>query len=295
MPKNLSKRTPLESAPGRTIYLHHYAADNPDKVVIMAPAMAVPHSYYADFCAWLATQGFHVIGFDYYGIGLAQEQSLRHFDSSVTEWATLDAQAVLDQCLQDFPKLPVVWFAHSIGGQLFGMLQHTEQVERMVTVATGTGYWRDMQPGLKYKSWFLWRAIVPWLLPVVGYFPGARLGIVGNVPKSAMAQWRRWCLNSDYLVGAENLYQSYAQVETPIISLAFSDDEMLTYRNIDSMHNFYKNAPQRRLRFAPEDFDLDSIGHFAIFRPRYQKLWAELLLPQLSAERPKEPANPGVE
>lgn len=295
MPKNLNKRIPLDTAPGRTIYLHHYPADNASKVVIMAPAMAVPHSYYADFCSWLSRQGYHVIGFDYYGIGLAQEDSLRHFDSSVTDWATLDAQAVLDKCRTDYPELPVVWFAHSIGGQLFGMLKHTDQVERMITVATGTGYWRDTKPSLKYKSLLLWWAIVPWLLPLVGYFPGARLGIVGNVPKSAMAQWRRWCIHPDYLVGAEHLYQTYAAVETPIISIGFSDDELLTYRNIDAMHDFYRSAPQRRLRVEPADFDLTSIGHFALFRPRFEKLWTELLLPQFTAELPTDRAMPGVE
>lgn len=285
MPKKLSKPFTLESAPGRHITVHHFSADNAEKVVIMAPAMAVPQSYYHDFCQWLAQQGYHVLSFDYYAIGASQGEQLRQVDSNITDWARYDAQAVLNYALNQF-TVPVVWFAHSIGGQLFGMLEGHEQVERMVTVATGTGYWRDTKPSLKYKSWVLWHGIVPWLLPLVGYFPGARLGIVGNVPRSAMAQWRKWCLHPDYLVGAENLYQRYAEVSTPIISLAFSDDELLTPRNITAMHDFYANAPQRRHFVAPAQLEVEAIRHFSLFRPRAQSIWEKLLAPQLTATLP---------
>ncbi|RUO58598.1 serine aminopeptidase domain-containing protein [Pseudidiomarina insulisalsae] len=286
MPKKSSNSFSLMTAPERTIQVQHYRSENPRKLVIMAPAMAVPHSYYREFCQWLTTQGYDVLGFDYYGIGASQPGSLRKIDSSITDWARFDAQCVLNYALDNFPALPTVWFAHSIGGQIFGMLERHDEVERMVTVATGTGYWRETQTGLKYKSWLLWRGIVPWLLPLVGYFPGERLGIVGNVPRSAMAQWRQWCLHPDYLVGAEQLYERYAGVETPIISLAFSDDELLTRRNITAMHDFYRNAPQRREFVTPADCGVARIGHFALFRPRAQQLWQQLLAPQINAALP---------
>lgn len=287
MPKNLSNAFQLTTAPGRQISVHHYPAEHAQKVVIMAPAMAVPHSYYRAYCEWLAAQGYHVLGFDYYGIGVSGNGTTKQRNSSITEWAHHDAQAVLNHALDNYPDLPTVWFAHSIGGQIFGLLERHQEVERMITIATGTGFWRDTQPKLKYSSWLLWRGIVPWLVPLAGYFPGQRLGMIGDVPKSAMLQWRRWCLHPDYVVGAEHAYQRYAAVRTPIISLSFSDDELLTARNIQAMHDFYKNAPQQRIEVRPEQFQLEQLGHFGIFRPHAEQLWRELFAPQLQTPLPQ--------
>lgn len=299
MPKNSSKRQALDSAPNRTIYIHEYSCEQPRKVVIMAPAMAVPHSYYASFCQWLAQQGYHVIGFDYYGIGLAQEESLRHFDSSILDWARLDAQAVIEYACQrantDFSAAPVVYLAHSISGQLSGLLQGTERLERIITVASGVGYWRGMPRAMKYKSLVLWWLLVPWVVPLFGYFPGARLGIVGNVPRTAMLESRRWCLQPDYLIGAENLYHEYAQLQTPIISLSFSDDELLAKRNIDHLHQFFKQAPLRRVHLTPDEVGVPRIGHFGLFRPRAEQVWREVLAPQLEVAVPTAPLTLGVE
>lgn len=270
------KRITLNTAPQRDIVAYQWQAEAPRAVIIMAPAMAVPQAYYQHFCNWLAAQGFHVISFDYYGIGASVDKPLSQLSTSITDWATYDAAAIIDYATSNYPQLPLLWFAHSIGGQLFGMIPNHNAVQHMITVATGTGFWKDTKPQLKYKSWLLWRAITPWLIPLRGYFPGRALGIVGNVPAKAMQQWRRWCLHPDYLVGAENLYQRYAEVKTPITSLAFSDDELLTERNITAMHNFYKTAVQQRHLITPEQIGTQRIGHFSVFRPSYQAYWPEL-------------------
>lgn len=271
------QRIALKTAPGRTVIAYQWQAQRaPRAVIILAPAMAVPQAFYQHFCNWLAQQGFHVVSFDYYGIGASVDKPLSQLSTTITDWATYDAAAVIDYAASEFSTLPLIWFAHSIGGQLFGLIPNRAAVHHMITVATGTGFWKDTTPQLKYKSWLLWRAITPWLIPLLGYFPGRALGIVGNVPAEAMQQWRRWCLHPDYLVGAENCYQHYAEVTTPITSLAFSDDELLTQRNITAMHDFYANAPQQRHVITPQQIGTASIGHFAVFRSVYQPHWPAL-------------------
>src|SRR3954465_5709929 len=118
-----------------------------------------------------------------------------------------------------------------------------------------------------------------------GYFPGRRLRKVGARPRGVVAQWRRWCLHPDYAVGVEGepVRAQFAAVRTPILSLSFTDDEMMSERNTESLHGFYINAPRVRLRIAPADGDEPRIGHFGFFKPRFEpSLWRRYLLPALA-------------
>ncbi len=100
-----------------------------------------------------------------------------------------------------------------------------------------------------------------------------------------MAQWRRWCLNREYAVGVEGeaIRAQYAAVRTPIVSLSFADDEMMSARNTESIHGFYCGAPRTMKRIAPQDIGAPRIGHFGFFRTAYEaSLWRAYLLPEIS-------------
>ncbi|RUO41275.1 alpha/beta hydrolase [Pseudidiomarina aestuarii] len=280
----------LETETNRVIAVQHWPQPVPEQVIIMAPAMGVPQSYYQNFCQWLAQQGRAVISFDYFGIGASLQGPLKQQHTTIREWAELDAAAVIAHTQQLYPTASIIWFAHSVSGQLFGMIPNYSAVDRMITVATGSGYWRENTPQLKPKAWLLWHIIAPLTLPMFGYFPGDKLGIVGNLPGAAMRQWRRWCLHPEYLIGVEGEAnrQRYAKISTPITSISFSDDELLSQRNIHAMHDAYVNAPQQRLCIEPQSVGLERIGHFGFFRQRLAgSSWDELILPHLSNSSPE--------
>ena len=91
-----------------------------------------------------------------------------------------------------------------------------------------------------------------------------------------MKQWRRWCLDREYLVGAQgaDVRRDYAALTTPILSLSFTDDEYMSARNIESIHGFYASAPREMRRLHPRDVGEKRIGHFGFFRRRLaDKLW----------------------
>jgi predicted alpha/beta hydrolase len=155
----------------------------------------------------------------------------------------------------------------------------------MVTVATGSGYWRENSPPLRRTAWWLWYVIAPLSVRLFGYFPGKRLRKVGDLPRGVMQQWRRWCLNREYAVGAEGdqVRTLYASVNLPIVSLSFTDDEYMSARNTASIHSFFVNAPLKMKRIAPSDIGAGRIGHFGFFRPTFEgSLWRSHLLPELS-------------
>src|SRR5262249_46648855 len=156
--------------------------------------------------------------------------------ASLTTWAEQDCAAMVDLAVQRSQGHPILWMGHSLGGQLFGMIPNRDRVKAVLTVACGTGYWLHNVWELRMRVWFLWYVVVPVLLAFCGCFPGRKLGMVGDLPAGVMEQWRRWCLVPDYMVEAEGLRDTYAQVRQPILSMSFTDDEMMSKTNIERLH-----------------------------------------------------------
>jgi predicted alpha/beta hydrolase len=182
------------------------------------------------------------------------------------------------------PQPPLYWIGHSLGGQILALVPNKHSVAKAVTVATGSGYWLENVPSLRLKVWWLWYVLTPIALRVCGYFPGRALRKVGDLPKGVMAQWRRWCLDPEYAVGAEGdaVRAEYAAVRAPIVSISFEDDEMMSARNTESIHSFYTSAPRTLKRIAPRDIGVARIGHFGFFRAAFEfSLWRPHLLPEL--------------
>ncbi|RUO79546.1 alpha/beta hydrolase [Pseudidiomarina taiwanensis] len=279
----------IHSAAERIITLRHYhgsreRGETPKKTLILGPALGVPQRFYQTFCGWLVSAGYQVVSFDYYGIGDSRHGSLRRQDTGVLQWGELDAQAVIDWTERHCQSSKLVWFAHSVSGQLFGFIPRTDAIAEVITIATGSGYWRENTPALKPKAWVLWNILVPVLVPLFGYFPGQRVGIVGDIPKTAMWQWRRWCLHQDYILGVEDdhIRARFAAVKQPLQSVHIADDEMLTERNVAQVHDFYVNAKQQRMIYHAQQFGLERLGHFDIFRQsKTGKVWSQLYLPLL--------------
>jgi predicted alpha/beta hydrolase len=209
----------------------------------------VAQDYYRPFASWLARQGFTAATFDYRGTGLSRPRELRGFKADIFDWARLDCAAMIDA----LPR-PLYWIGHSLGGQILPLVPNKDAVKKAVTVATGSGYWREA------------------------------LRMVGDLPKGVMAQWRRWCLDPQYAVGAEGdaVRAEYAAVRSPIVSISFSDDEMMSARNTESIHSFYTGAPRTLKRIEPRDVGVARIGHFGFFRAAFESsLWRPHLLPEL--------------
>lgn len=259
-------------------------AREPRAGVLVVPAMGVTQIYYAPFAQWLAAQGYLVATFDYRGVGQSRHGSLRKLSADILDWARLDCAAMIDALAVRAPGRPLHWVGHSLGGQILPFVPNRERIARVVTVATGSGYWRENTASLRRVSWWLWFFVAPLSVRLFGYFPGKRLRKVGDLPRGVMEQWRRWCLDPEYAVGVEGdkARALYAAVQTPIVSLSFTDDEFMSLRNTESIHGQYANAHRTMKRIAPKEIGEKRIGHFGFFRPKFEcSLWREYLLPEL--------------
>lgn len=275
----------LDNGKGHNLSSHWFhPAGEARGVVLIVPAMGVEQRFYAAFAQWLAEHGFVTVTFDYVGMGLSRQGPLRDLNVDVIGWGRHDCSAMLDAVTAAAGTLPVFWIGHSLGGQILPFVRGSERIRRAFTIATGSGYWRENTRSLRNRAWLLWYLIAPLVTPLAGYFPGQRLGMVGDLPRGVIEQWRRWCLHPEYAVGAEGdgVREAYSAVRTPITAISFTDDEMMSGRNTESLHGFYRAAPQTAKRIAPTQIGVERIGHFGFFRSQFaESLWAPYLLPDL--------------
>lgn len=257
-------------------------AQRPRATVLIACAMGVKQDYYSDFAAWLARQGYAALTFDYRGVGASRPEAMRHslrgFDADLFDWAD-DVDAAIEHLTRIAPEAPLYVVGHSLGAQLPGMLKHRDRIAGLVSIAAGSGYWRDNAPSLKRLALYFWHVVVPLATPLFGYFPGARLRKVGDLPRGVIWQWRRWCLNPRYHVGAEGeaVRQQFAAARFPVVALSMTDDELLTERSTRVLIDCYENAPRELQRITPADANGRRIGHFGFFRAQFEAtLWTRV-------------------
>jgi len=265
---------------------------SPKTGVVIAPAMAVPQSFYAAFARYLAEQGHTVWTFDYRGTGESLAGSMRGAKANLTDWCTRDYDAVIRLAADSLPGKPVFALGHSFGGQCAPLLPSRDLLAGLINVAVGSGSGRHTQPDIRRKAPFMWHLMVPILCPLVGYFPGARLGVIGDVPTGAMKQWRRWCLTPDYiLTGEPGAREAYASARYAVLALTIADDDLLLEAGSRMLHDGYKQRPVDYRIIDAAKVGMNRIGHFGFFKPQSaEKLWP--MISQWLEERRHEP-HPG--
>jgi len=252
--------------------------------VLLVGAMGVPQRFYSALAAWLAEQGYLTVTFDFGGIGESRDQPLKSFATDILTWGRVECPVVLDFLHQQAGDLPLFWLAHSLGGQIFPLAHNRHLIRRMIAVATGSGYWGYYNPPLRYYSWWLWHVLVPVAVRLTGYFPGQRLRKLSDLPAGVIRQWRRWCLDPEYLLGVEGpaVVSAFQSVTQPVTFISLSDDEYLSHRSTEKLLACFNNASVNHLHVDPVDFGLQSIGHFGFFKsPAKEHLWRTVLLPEL--------------
>jgi len=271
---------------GRALAAYRFDAEGPVKGnVIIAAAMAVPQSFYAAFARHLANCGYTAWTFDYRGIGESLTGSLRHVKADLSDWLTQDYDALLHKVNEISPELPLFVVGHSFGGQVAPLLPSRERLAGLVNIAVGSGSMRHIMPRVRRSAPLMWHVLAPVLCPIFGYFPGARLGVIGDLPSGAMFQWRRWCLTPDYLLtGEPGAREAYASADYPVLALNFADDEMLLEDGSRLIHGAYRKRPVDYRLLEPAQYKLSRIGHFGFFKPQSEAALWPLVIEWLDRE-----------
>ena len=249
-----------------------------DRIIVFASAMGTKQVFYSKLSSYLAENGYSVITFDYQGIGLSKEGSLRGQKITIEEW-TQNTEDVIDfaESLKSNEHAKLFYLCHSLGGQIFGLITNSNKITAAAMYTSQNGYWRYYFNKTFYI--FFWYMMVPPLVFLFGYFPFKLLRGGEDLPKQIMKSWKKWCTSKDYFFDDPSVLatKNFSLFTGPIRTHSFTDDGWATKPAVESMVSHFTNAKVEHLHISPSEYGLKSINHFGFFREKSKALWEELV------------------
>jgi predicted alpha/beta hydrolase len=242
----------------------------PAGAVLINSATAVPRKIYRGFAAYLASQGFAVVTYDYRGTGGSRPASLRGFKARMRDWAALDVAGAIDHMRMVWPKLPLGVVGHSFGGQALGLTPNNNEISRALLVAAQAGYWRLFHSPERYRVYAMLRLLGSPITRMLGYMLG-RLGIGEDLPRDVFLEWTSWVMKPRYFFDDVTLQalENFPHYRGALRAICLADDPWATPTAVDLLCSGFTNAT-----VEPADAGVPEIGHFGFFRPAHRDtLW----------------------
>lgn len=250
-------------------------------LIILHEGTALPKKLYQPYARFLAEQGYAVICYDYRGVGKSKPKKLKGFEASIIDWAQKDMVGVIDWATQQYPKHKKYIIAHSMGGQIIGLVKNINQIERIVTIASSYGNWRNFTGNFKYQAIFFWSVLLPVFTKLYGYFPASKLGMGADWTKGVAKNWFDWCKSNkphSQLMEEANIPHYYHQFKVPIKAFIMADDYMATPKTIPLYQKDFASTQLNVEIVHPKAYNRDKIGHFGFFSEKNKEvLWQKPL------------------
>lgn len=251
-------------------------------VVLVSGGTGISCLFYRHFAAWCARKrGAACLIYDYRDFGLSAKNPVAKSPVQLSDWALEDQSAAIRFMLDRFGGHKVTLVGHSLGGM---MLQYQSarfpgQIERAITVASGTGYW------LGHPWWYLpmavafWHVLGPVTVAALGFLRGGWFGLGTDMPSGVFFQWRRWCTSAEFYradIGRQLPSTAVpAPVSFPVRMFAFDDDYMIPAGPVRALSRFF-SGDVTVVEISPKDHGLKRIGHVHAFARSNEGLWATL-------------------
>jgi predicted alpha/beta hydrolase len=267
----------LIAADGYRLGAQFYPVASSRKIVLIAPATAVPQGFYRRFALAMNARGYSALSVDYRGVGSSKPATLKGFHANYRLWGQTDLAAAFDYASQ----FGDVYLAgHSFGGHGLGMIPQAKLLKAAWICGTGAGY-------SGYMSWFepikvqlLWNLLAPIGVALKGYAPMSWFGIGEDLPLGVYHDWKFWCAMPQYFFSDPALVNSdfikrFHQLAIPIQFVNALDDKWALPKSRDAFVSGYQSAEIQRVDLKPSDYGTLKIGHMGYFRPAMAKLWEQ--------------------
>lgn len=245
-------------------------------IVVIGSATAVPRGYYRRFATWLASGGPAVLTFDYRGIGGSCPPAFDGAKARMRDWGERDCKGVLAWAeAQGYRSIR--WIGHSFGG--FGpvLADNSDRIERLLMIATMSGYWGHMQGFEAWKVAFGMGCAVPAAALTLGYVPGQIFGGAEHLPRGIALEFSRWCMSPGFFFDDET-FPARQRLRTFAAPTRFCrplDDPWCTIPALEALVGRFE-AAETSIWTADAATAGGPIGHIGFFRDRFRDtLWPE--------------------
>lgn len=268
MPKRLDFKIPATDGFLLDAELYTLEQANSKGLIIVHEGTAIPKKLYQPYAKYLAEQGYDVLCYDYRGVGKSKPKKLKGFAASIIDWAQLDMTGVINWATHHYPKHKKFIIAHSMGGQIIGLVENIHQIDKIVTIASSYGNWRNFNGSYKYQAAFFWGVLLPVFTKIYGYFPASKLGLGADWSKGVAKNWFDWCKSNkphSQLMNEANVPNYYQKFSVPIKAYIVADDTMATIKTIPLYKTDFASTALDIEVLEPADYQRDKIGHFGFF------------------------------
>jgi predicted alpha/beta hydrolase len=224
------ERLPMPPAHHAAAPLAFWPAAGRGPAALVLPALGVPAGAYRRFAELLAERGTPVGVAEWRGGGTSPVRAARGIDWGYVELLQHEVQGGLGALAARLGARPVVLVGHSLGGHLALMararaLAGQDGLAGVLTVASGTPTLRFFAPRLRR----LLRVVLAAHRvsgPLLGYFPGHRIGFGGRQPRTLMDQWALLARRGRFELEGRNLLEpaSDAARRIPVHAVCLAHD-----------------------------------------------------------------------
>ncbi|UUY50631.1 alpha/beta fold hydrolase [Streptomyces yangpuensis] len=211
------------------VRLHRRPGDPSAPVLVCLPAMGTRAAAYSALADALAGAGFQVAVGELRGQGTSSVRVRRGVRYGYHEMVAYDYPALFRAVEAAFPGAPRYLLGHSLGGQL-GVL-YLSQEPHMAAGAVLVG-----APSCHYRGWPFPQSVgmlaafqlAAAFSAVYGYFPGRRIGILGNDSAQVLRDMATQVRTGRYQVpsSAVDFEAALAKLDLPVLAVAVKGDAM---------------------------------------------------------------------
>lgn len=257
-----------------------HQTEQPKGIILINAGTCIKRQFYDTFCKGLVDFGYDVLSYDYRGVGGSRPAQLKGYEASIVDWGQLDIKAAIDWALAHYPNSPKYLIAHSMGGQVMGLAANLNQLDKIITIASSYGNWRNYTGSFKYKTALLWYTLIPLLTKIYGYLPAKKFGMGQDWSKGVANDWWQWSksnISHAQLMDKQNTPHYYKKTTLPIRAYFLNDDDLASYKTIPQYQSDFANAALDIQQIEPKAYNLEQIGHFGFFFAKSQQLWKEAI------------------